>query len=173
MKYCLREDIERLFGAVNVAKWADLDADGDAVKVAANIDTALESAADEINDRMRGGHYLLPLRRAGTGSSSSSSNNEDVAWAPYTIRRVVAPAIAGGMLYEARGVLDQDPVTGEGIHRLRFHEKRAINILRAARAGARELDAMTIDSLSSAPEIVSDSPQGEYWSDGFSITPKG
>ena len=59
--YCVRADIEQFFGTVAVGKWADLDGDADATKIAARIAAAIEWAGNEIDATLRGGPYA-PIR---------------------------------------------------------------------------------------------------------------
>lgn len=89
--YCDRDDVEMVFGATNVEKWADVDNDEDATKIADRIDWAIEEASERIDTRMRGGLYEVPF---------------SVPY-PRTIVTLVA-RLAGITLYDARGITDPE-----------------------------------------------------------------
>ena len=63
MNYCTRDDIEALFDAESVKKWADLDGSGDADKIAARIAMAIEWQSAYIDDRLRGGEPPAKIPR--------------------------------------------------------------------------------------------------------------
>ena len=65
--YCQRSDVEDIFGVANVARWADLDNDQDATKIANRISRAIVWATAEMEDRLRNGPYQVPL----TGTSAT------------------------------------------------------------------------------------------------------
>jgi len=136
--YCVRADIEQMFGPVNVTKWADLDNDRDADKIAARIAAMIDDASNEIDDRLRGGSYEIPF---GT--------------APKTVQ-LLAARLAGVLLYEARGVEDFESETGKPYHRLQWHRDRVDRVLSQIRSGARRLLAETIAYHNEAPMPVND-----------------
>ena len=136
--YCTRDDIEDLFGVENVKKWADLDGDGNAVSIAARIARAIVVASAHIDDRLRGGPYVLP-----------------VAGSPATLVDLAA-ALAGIWLYEARGVEDYDEATGEIRDKVNARRKRAEKTLRDIRSGAIRLDATLANTGTTAPIVVND-----------------
>ena len=136
--YCTRSDIEDLFGVVNVAKWADLDNDADATKIAARIARAITGASASIDDRLRDSLYVLPI----TGSPSTLVN--------------LCASLAGVWLYECRGSQDMNEVTGQPMHRLSWHRNRAEQTLRELKAGTIRLDATTVGSGTTAPMVVKD-----------------
>lgn len=138
MSYCTRSDIEDLFGPVNVAKWADLDNDQTAAAITARIERAIVVSSAKINDRLRGGPYLLPI----VGD-------------PPTLVNLCA-SLAGLWLYESRGVQDFSPETGVPMHRLRWFSEQAEKTLRDLRAGVLRLDATLAGYGTTAPIVVND-----------------
>jgi len=137
MAYITKSNIEAVFGVTNVTKWADLDNDGDATKIAARIAVAIAWAENEVDSRLRKSIYTIPFDTA-----------------PVDIVDVTAN-LAGVWLYENRGVQDFNPDTGMAVHRLTWNRKRAYNTLREILAGIRTLDAdMTATTFT--PEAVAD-----------------
>lgn len=62
MSYITQADIEMRFGADNVRAWSDLEGSGQAH--AERIAQAIAAAKADIETRLRGRGYLLPLRNA-------------------------------------------------------------------------------------------------------------
>lgn len=128
MPYCTRSDVESIFGTENVAQWADLDNDQDATNIATRIADAILDADAYIDDQMRMSQYAIPL-------ANSSAQT------PRSIKRLSA-AKAGLLLYEARGSMDVNEVTGAPIHRYAARAKeidRMLDLYKSDRAG---LDAV-------------------------------
>lgn len=134
MSYCSQSDIEALFGAVNVRKWADLDNTEVEAPITARVATAIEYAQATINDRLRGGRYTIPL-----------------AEPPPTTIIDTAARLAGFWLYDARGSQDFNEVTGQPISRLLGHYRKAIQTLNDIRRGTVRLP---IVGKKSSPEVV-------------------
>lgn len=134
--YCTRADIEDLFGAVNVAKWADLDSGQDADTIAARIVRAIAVASARIDDRLRDGPYVLPI-------------NGD----PPTLVNLCA-SLAGLWLYESRGVQDVSAETGMPMHRLRWFSEQAEKTLKDLRAGVLRLNVALQGYGTTAPMVV-------------------
>ncbi len=66
---CSRADVESVFGAGNVQKWADVDNGGDPTVIARRIDWAIAWATNELQDLLRDGPYVvdpLPATAAAT-----------------------------------------------------------------------------------------------------------
>ena len=124
--YCERSDVEAVYGLSNVAKWADLDNDGDTEKIEARITKALAWAQEEIDSYFRGGRYALPLVK-----------DDD----PPMIILDVAAELAGVWLYENRGVVDFSPESGQPVHRLSWNRKRAYAKIKEIVSGQRVIDA--------------------------------
>jgi phage gp36-like protein len=119
--YCVRADIEAVFGSTNVERWADLNNDGNATEITARIVRAIQIAEAEVNDRLRGGPYSLPFSTV-----------------PVAIENLTA-SLAGVWLYESRGVEDTDP-HGNAVHRLTWHKKNAQRMITEIHAGLRRFD---------------------------------
>lgn len=121
MAYCVKADIEAVYGATNVAKWADLDNDADAVKIAARIAAAITYAEAYLNSALYGSRYQVPFTTA-----------------PTIIVDMCAKS-AGLWLYESRGAQDVSPDTGQPVHRLAFLKSEIHHKLRAIKSGGLPL----------------------------------
>ena len=117
--YCTRSDINDIFGTNNVTTWADLDSDADADNISAHIARGIAWATTEINDRLRGGPYEIPLP----------------ATVAATITDICA-TLAGVWLYRSRGTDDETE-----IDKYKWHWQRCETTLSEIRAGKRRLDA--------------------------------
>lgn len=131
-----RDNLESMFGADNVYKWADLDNEEDDAVVDARIEQALAFGTADFNELMRGGPMLIPI------------TDDPPLGAVDTVTR-----LSGVWLYENRGVND---VTDEkdGKHRLSYHKKRAYMWIREVHAGKRRLGVT--DEARSYPAVVLD-----------------
>lgn len=114
--YCVRTDLENIYGAVNIQKWADIDNDGVSTKIDARINWALQLSYDYVNNKLEGGPYAVPL----TGS--------------YPMIITCQAQLATGYLYESRGLTNYDP-DGKPIHQLKQGMDWANNILLQLRGG--------------------------------------
>lgn len=144
MSYCTAQDVYSLFGRSNVDKWADLENTRVRSEMDARIAVAIAWASEEVDDKLRGGPYLLPV---GTGSGVPPSGSFPV---PKTIMDVAA-RLAGVWLYEARGIEDVD-AEGRALHKMSWHKNRAYQVLAEVRNGTRRL---AITALTTFPEAVS------------------
>lgn len=88
--YIDKNDIEIIFGEQNVARWADLDGDGDWSKISARVQYAIETASSELEDILRGRRYVFPLTPS------------------KTLKDLVA-RMAALKLYDGREIIDGDP----------------------------------------------------------------
>jgi phage gp36-like protein len=61
MAYSTRTDIERVAGADNVARWADVNNDGNATTITNAITAAIEWADEMIDGAFRDGPYVIPF----------------------------------------------------------------------------------------------------------------
>jgi hypothetical protein len=139
MAYSVRADIENTFGAANVSKWADLDNTGDETIIAARIAWAIASADGEIDDKLRGKAYVVPI----VGMSGTTPRGIIDLSARY----------AGVLLYESRGIQEYDPNTGAPAHRLAWHRDNVERILYEIVTGKRKLDA-ALQITDSSPAVV-------------------
>src|SRR4051794_3883721 len=116
-RYTDSDWIQVIFGAKNVQKWLDLDDEGvtDAPSVEDRLQVCIESAEDYLDDR---------LRNAGAPYTEAHS----------TITRA-ASLLAGVYAYEARGVVDWDPVTGKAQHRLMYQKAEAEKLIEQILSG--------------------------------------
>jgi len=137
--YAARTDIEQIYGADNVSKWADLDNDENPTTITTRINRSLTFATNEINDTLRGGRYVLPIT--------------DLS-AAVTLVDLCA-TMAGVWLYESRGVEDFDPETGRSVHKLVFMRDRAKKKLEAIRANRIQLDVeLTTQKGTAVPRAI-------------------
>ena len=118
--YCTRSDINDIFGTTNVTTWADLDNDSDGDVITARVARSIAWATTEINDRLRGGPYEIPL--------------------PSTVAATITDlcaTLAGVWLYRSRGVDDESE-----IDKYKWHWDRAEKTLTELRSGTqiRKLD---------------------------------
>lgn len=114
--YAVRSDLENIFGALNIQKWADIDNDGVATKIDARINWALELTYNEINSMLDGGIYTMPFQGR------------------FPIIVNIQANLAAALLYESRGLTNTTP-EGEPIHQLATHRKVALNKLKQIRGG--------------------------------------
>ena len=136
MAYATQANVEAIFGASNVNKWANIEQDGVAATITARIVLALENADSTINDYLRDSRYTIPFTSS-----------------PLPLSLVdTAARLAGIWLYESRGVVDMDMETEKPIHKLMWHQKRVDKWLRNAKVGRIKLDE---DTTTGHPEVVS------------------
>lgn len=112
MSYATRELVESQYGATNVAKWADLNNNGDEDEVTARIDWALAEADLFIDSRLADGPYEIPFSDT-----------------PPLIASLAAKQ-TGVVLYESRGVSDFNAETGRAQHQLMFQKSEVEKTLR-------------------------------------------
>lgn len=137
MRYCTRTDVETEYGAGNVLLWADLDGDGSSTKIANRIEAAITLVEEQIDNRLRGGPYAVPL-----------------LFTSYEITNIAA-VLAGAELYAKRGVEDAP----DGRDRLESRRETARARLSAIRAGLVRLDP-TLHSVS-YPQVETDDEDDE------------
>ena len=123
--YCVRADIESFFGVVPVGKWADLDGDADATKIAARIAAAIEWAGNEIDATLRGGPYPVPFTTP----------------YPHHIHDLCVK-LAGTYMYSARGAEDTD-ADGEAMDRYAPIRNKCEKRLAAILSGQLDLGITT------------------------------
>ena len=115
-RYIARTDIETVFGKGNIAKWADLDNEGNTTDISDRIDAAITWASNEVDSMLRNGPYDLPL-----ACSDGAVPREVVD---------IVSNLAGVWLYENRGIQDFNAETGQAVHKLQWNRKRAYDTLR-------------------------------------------
>lgn len=133
MTYAKRQDVEDIFGALNVKKWADLDNEAHDEDIAARIGIALSKADDEVNDRLRGGPYVIPFTTA-----------------PSTIVHLAA-LYTGVWLYSNRGVVDYD-ADDKAQDQLQHQRKEFDTKIRDILAGRRRLSVGAATGVKTYPE---------------------
>jgi hypothetical protein len=137
---CTRADIEAVYMATNITKWADLNGTGVLVDIAARITHYCELATADFYGRMLGGCYETPI-----------SFQDDTA--SMLVTHHVA-SFAGVLLYEANGVIDFNPETGDPQHRLHFQRKQYETFCTDLLSGKRRINATRISHGSTSPTVV-------------------
>jgi hypothetical protein len=116
--YAQRQDIEAIYGPTNTSSWADAENNGDEPYITNRIAWALRLATSKIDGRLLGGPYSLPFAQ------------------PYPAELVDATArLAGVLLYETRGITDQETDKDEPTHHLAPHRKMVVEWLRSVLGG--------------------------------------
>lgn len=133
--YCARADIEDLFGTTNVARWADLENQGNAAHITTRIDRARVVATARINDRLRGGKYVLPITSAGAAATLVN----------------LGAALAGDWLYSTRAVDDEEEGIGKAVKRIADRAEKTLDEIRSDRI---QLDAEIHGLGTTAPFVV-------------------
>lgn len=133
--YATKGDVENIFGATNIGKWADLDNDEDGDKIEARIEWALSLAESRINSKLRHGPYQIPFECAGSGSSSGSGGTPDV---PLEIIDITARD-AGVALYDGRRITDSPEDNDD---ELSTHRKSVKTTIKQILAGQLRLDCV-------------------------------
>ena len=124
--YCDTDDIDQIFGTTNVTRWADLDCDANATKIANRKTQAIVVACEEIDDYLRNTPYRIPAQTAAAATPASIAE--------------LAATLAGIWLYEARGA--QDFQEGKPYHRYAFKRTWARRVLAEIADGTRKIDAI-------------------------------
>lgn len=93
-RYIARSDLEALYGASNIAEWADVGANGDATEIDTRVASAIESAESMVEDRLRGNQYRIPFVADDGGTLT-------------TIREICA-TLAAFNLYKRKGLASAD-----------------------------------------------------------------
>lgn len=115
--YAVRDDVEVIYGSANVTTWADINNNGVSGDVTRRISWALCLATSWLDDRLRGGPYVVPFEE------------------PYANSLIDACArLAGVLLYESRGIVDST-AEGEPVHQLAHHRKMVEKFVASVHAG--------------------------------------
>ena len=122
MSYITRSNIEDIFGIENIKTWADLQNNGDATSISTRITGAITYTQAEVDDRLRGSAYTVPLSEPTVQSLID-----------------IAARIAGYWLWLSRGI-DDEGKNESGM----FDQMRMINkYFRDIHLGRRTLDLTT------------------------------
>lgn len=129
-RYAERNDLELIFGKLNVQLWADLDGTSDSELIEARIENACELAGAEIEDILRNRRYKFPLTVS------------------KTLKDLVA-RMAGLHLHDGRAIID-DSGTADTVSAIR---KQVHNKLALIRNGDIYLEG---ERLPNHPNVVKD-----------------
>ncbi len=125
MAYCTRDDVEALFGAVNVREWADLDSNGDDSVIDAAVTAEANAASNYLDERLASSGYVVPF--------------EDPV--PDSVKHHAALK-AGVLLYERKGT-QYESDTGRPTHQYKWHNDQVEAWLRDVVNGRRTLVGAT------------------------------
>lgn len=134
-QYCARSNVEDIYGVGNVAKWADLNNTGDATAIANRIASGIAWSTAYVNNRLRGGQYVLPL---------TVLDAEVVD---------VAARLVGVWLISSRAALADDAAEGQAAF-MKAQKEWADATLDAIRAGKIKLEAAKTGYGTNSPTIV-------------------
>ena len=148
--YCIRADVENVFGVSNVASWAllstnDPNSAAGLAEIANRIQLEIQTQTAEIDDHLREGGYTLPL-----------VVNEST----ISVVRLCA-TLVGVALYENRGTIDYNHETGRVEHRYQFKKDWANKRLDEIRSGKIRWDAQRPAGSSTAP-MAQQTPRRRY-----------
>ena len=132
--YITKAKIEAVYGVSNIAKWSNLDND-DAQANDDRIDDAITYAEAYIDDKLRGGRYVVPI----TGTIPTAIID-------------MAAKMAGVWLYNTRRIIRKsDDNTGALIQ---GHQDEVDSLLNEYTSGQRQLDAAKTHTSATAPVVV-------------------
>lgn len=131
MPYCIRSDIELIFGVTNVSTWADLDGDANATKITNRIDRAILMSDALLDAVLRTAAYMGPPPLVYDGTVASTP----------TLIMMISAIGAGLWVYEARGAGKIAP-GDEPIHQYTWLRTWHRRTLEAIRTGKLKLDAV-------------------------------
>lgn len=127
--------IEKMFGSDNVHKWSAVD-DGDScIDYAMRQFEHIVAAEQQIDDMLKGYYITEPF-----------VISEDTP----TIPRVIidqATALAGCLMYEMKGTIDLNSITGDPQHKYSMHRRRVADVCRRIKYGTLKLDVSTTPSI--------------------------
>lgn len=120
--YSVRANVEDIYGLDNPKKWADLDDDGDTIKIASRINEMITLADNEINCRLRAGPYKIPF-----------------IVIPYDGMLVnMSARLAGVFLSECRGPTNAD----KDRNRVQWHREQVDTTINGILAGKYRFDTI-------------------------------
>jgi hypothetical protein len=133
---CLRVDVENIFGAENVQKWADVDNCGDPTVIARRIDWSIAWATNELQDLLRDGPYVvdpLPVTAA-------------VTWVTLTAM------LAGWMLSNPR--VGEDNVDPAKQRKNSWALQHVQETVRQIKTGLRRINAVPARRMANVPMVM-------------------
>jgi hypothetical protein len=138
MAYCSRTDVEAIFGAANILKWADPDNTGDSGIIDDRITYCCNLATTYIDSRLRGGLYVIPFDPT----------------APADVTEVAARR-CGIILYQNRGPAELNAM-GNVVNLMGNHQKEIDKFIKGVTSGQLRLDPAyaTLVAANSGPANV-------------------
>jgi len=124
-RYCTRSDIERVFGAENLSRWASIESDVDPDVTDSRIAHAIDIAEAEVDSILAGSPLRVPVATTPDGTP--------------TLIREAAATLAGVYLYESRGAQAIAAESGTPSHPYIFKRIWALGVLQDLREGKRRI----------------------------------
>lgn len=141
-------NIETQFGVDNVHKWLGINENDQAVDYAMRAYEFIKRVESEIDDNLRNGSSTVPF----------GQNSEAI---PDFITQL-ATTLAAVRMYESRGVMDADPITGKPMHRLQFQANWVTQQLKRMRVDDVQLPTTDTDGITQYPVVMCDDPPKQY-----------
>jgi len=135
--YAVRADVEKMYGKLNVERWADLDSNKFVADIDARIVAVITQARNWIDARLTLGPYDV----------STFTSSEPI------LNRLNS-MLAGVFLYENRGINDFDPESGRVVHRLGWQRKEVGKIVNEILAGKIKLISTRVIKAQTSPHVV-------------------
>ena len=133
MAYCVRADVEVIYGKDNVNKWGDINNTGELDEVTSRVSWAIDNADVYIDGKLKGGPYKLPFTST-----------------PALIKDLSA-RLAGHFLFQTR-ILD-DEVPSE-VSIAEQHKRYVDQVLREIVSGVMKLLDSGVTIAVEIPEAV-------------------
>lgn len=142
--YAARADVEIIYGAQNVRKWASLDNDNDEDEIDRRVAWALCLATERLHNDLRGGPYSLPFA------------------APCREVTDLTARMAGTLLYDSRGITDTDS-DGRPVDNLETHRKFVRNRVAEILLGRVRLNHAEMAAYYPQAIVEPVDPEDEEW----------
>ncbi len=135
--YAVRVDVEKMYGKLNVERWADLDNNKFVTDIDDRITAMITQARNWIDARLTLGPYDV----------TSFASSEPI------LNRLNS-MLAGVFLYENRGINDFDPGSGRVVHRLGWQRKETMKVVNDILAGRIKLTSARVGKAQTSPHVV-------------------
>jgi len=127
-------DLQTRFGVANIASWSQLsgsnNGQGNVAVNLTNVQACLNEADSIINSFFQDCQFNIPLPANPGGISGSAPS-------PVYTTNIWATNLAGVMLYESRGLLDNNPVTGQAYSKYGYIKVETRKEMQEFKSGAR------------------------------------
>lgn len=113
--YCSREDVEDVYGGLNIADWSDVNGNENPTEIESRITWARRKAYNRINGRLRNRNYTIPF----------DVYEEGVTTPPPEVRDIAAE-LSGYYLYNAR-MLDSSDRSKNNLMHMNKNAEEVLN----------------------------------------------